>query len=386
VGLGWTSPFAAAKRGRFGRIACEWILRRAGGAAPLAPGLGSGCIGADLGSPRRARPRTQPGRAVPISYRSGALGLFSRHRSGEPGRLRLCGTHDRGAPAAVQRSTDSAGAGVGQGAGLRARQPRRHSACTADVRGGHGPGFRAGRSLSAASGAAVAGRPRSSECGPRPAATLLTGHFFPAIAGTLVRLCRRSGTRRHSAYHGGRVALAPPAPSTVVRRRAGRGPVAGVSLSDQQPGARDHASCARCPRRALAHLAAHPPGVGVCADRSSRGALSRQRAGEPDPVAYRHWSGHRLRRGPNRLAGLDPQGRGMAQLVHLPLDSRPPAGDAARKPLGRDQRNRTRGRKLGGARHLGCRNVGQASSGAARHCTARNRTGPVGRATVGAVR
>ncbi len=70
----------------------------------------------------------------------------------------------------------------------------------------------------------------------------------------------------------------------------------------------------------------------------------------PDRRRY----GARHRGGGGRGVGLE-SARGMARLVHLPLDPGPGAGRAAGAALGDDQRDRAGGGELGGAGHLGGR-------------------------------
>ena len=78
VGLGRTAPPRAARRRRFGRLPRDWILRRARGAAPHAGRRRGRRQCAHLGPSGGARPRPQPGGALPRANRSGPRRLSRR--------------------------------------------------------------------------------------------------------------------------------------------------------------------------------------------------------------------------------------------------------------------------------------------------------------------
>ena len=174
-------------------------------------------------------------------------------------------------------------AGIRQGAGLRAGQPRRHPARAADLRRGAGARFPAGERflLLPVLLWLVVRAPVSAALDVQPLFSPAT--FFRPLLGPL------SSSAGVLALAG---ILLTMAGVWLWRRRLPRrwyGVMVGVALllaspyPDQQPGTRDHASGPRRFRRPVAHLAAHPPGVGLGPDRPSGGALSRRAARRATP-------------------------------------------------------------------------------------------------------
>ena len=195
-------------------------------------------------------------------------------------------------------------------------------------------GRRPGATLRAAHGAALARGPRAD----RRLRSALQPLFSPAtffrpllgplsssagvlaLAGTLLTIAGVWLWRRRLPRRWYRVAI-------------GARPAARRALSHQQPGAGHHPAGRRRVGRALAHLAARHPGVGLRAARPDRGALPRRRRGEPPRRPDRRRRRHRVRRGGRGRGGVEPARR-LARLVHVSLDAGTAPGDAARRRAG----------------------------------------------------
>ncbi len=275
MGLGRPPPAAARRRRRLHRVAGDWILRRARGAAPLRRGPHRGRRRADLGPPRRARPLAQPGGAVPRGHRGRTHGVSAGIGAGQRRRLRLRGADHRRPAAALQRPAGSAGAGHRQAARLRQREPDGHLAHPARLgprpvaHSAPGRAVRRARRLlwlavRAPVGGALDLQPFFSPATFfRPLLGPLSGSAGAlALAGTLltiagVWLWRRRLPRR---WYG--VAL-------------GAGAAPRCALPHQQPRPGHHAAGRRRVGRPLAQLAARHPGLRRGAHRPDGRALPR---------------------------------------------------------------------------------------------------------------
>ena len=385
VGLGRPPPSPTGRRRRLARRAGHWILRRARGAAPLRRRAHRRGRCAGVGPSRGPRPRSQSRGAVSREHRGRARSVPSRHRAGQRGRLRLRRADHRGAPPALQRSTDPAGAGHRQATRVRRWEPPR-DLDDPDRRGADAllhhvpcPALRGSCGTPVGRGARP-GRWRA----PAPA-VLLSGNLFPPLARTALGIRRRAGARGCLAHHRGRVALAAAAPSPLVRGRPRIAAAPRRSLSHQQPGSRDHPAGGRRVRAALARLALCHPALVHGPDPAHGSAVPWVRCRERPGGVDRGRSRDRVGGDDDRRAGLEPARR-VAGLVHVPVDAGAvPRGDA-RPAVGRDQRHRPGGRQRRCARYLGRRAQRADPGRRARHRAARRRARPPGRSAAGALR
>ena len=273
-------------RGRLDRLAGDWILRRARGPAPLARRPGRGRRRADLGAPGRARPGPEPGRAVPGAHRGRAHGVSRR----APRRTAPTSSTTRSRPRPGRRLLFS----------VQPVPPEQGTAKElAFERGSRWRHLARAARLELALGLASRRRLERFRC-------------FSALVWLAVRAPsgRRSASSRSSRPppSSGRCSARSPAPPAcsrsrgtlltiggvwLWRRRLPRrwyGVALGVALLLASPylisslGRGHHAAGRRRLGRALAELAARPPGVRLGAHRPDRRAVPRRRAGEPHPA------------------------------------------------------------------------------------------------------